>query len=243
MIDTLQETSNIIVAAHRGYSSLYPENTLLAFQEAVKSGVDMIEFDLRLTKDQTVVVIHDETVDRTTDGVGKVSDFTLKELKELNAGMGETIPTLEELCTFLQPHSDLLFNVEIKPDKLAKTVTDYAIEILKKFDMLERCVFTSFDADIVAYLHDQYQLKTQGFPEEKMLNYIPGENGTISKLWAIALSMNHLNPDIVKEYKSLNKLVWCYCPDKLAQVTYAIDCEITLMTCNDPLPAIESIHQ
>ncbi|MCR2822953.1 glycerophosphodiester phosphodiesterase family protein [Lederbergia panacisoli] len=241
MIEQLQTESNLIIAAHRGFSSKYPENTLMAFQKAVDVGVDMIEFDLRLSKDNEVVIIHDRTVDRTTNGSGKVSEFTLKELKELDAGLGQKIPSLEEFCELLHPYSELLFNVEIKRGYKAIEVADRAIEILKKFNFLDRCVFTSFDANIVAHLHDKYQLKTQGFPREQMSNYIPGEEGTFSKLWAIGIDMNILNPKIVQDYKKKGKLAWCFCPDDTDQVKYSLDCGVTLMTCNNPLPALQYV--
>lgn len=243
MIEKLQNQFNITVAAHRGFSSKYPENTLLAFQKAAENAVDMIEFDLRLSKDNVVVIIHDDTVDRTTNGTGKVNELTLKELKELDAGNGQTIPTLEEFCELLLDYSELLFNVEIKPSNHAKEVCDSAIKILKEFGYLDRCVFTSFDAAIVAYLHDRYRLKTQGFLEDIMFNYIPGENGTFSKLWAVGISMNLLNSDVVQEYNDSGKLVWCYCPDNIEQVRYALDCKVTLMTCNNPLPALELLNK
>ena len=73
------------VYAHRGYCGRYPENTMLAFKEAEKTGCYGIELDVQLTKDGEVVIIHDERVDRTTDGTGWVRDFTLEELKKLNA--------------------------------------------------------------------------------------------------------------------------------------------------------------
>ena len=75
------------VYAHRGYSGRYPENTMLAFKEAGKLGVDGIELDVQLTKDGEVVVIHDEKIDRTTDGPGYVIDYTLQELKKFNADL------------------------------------------------------------------------------------------------------------------------------------------------------------
>ena len=73
------------VMAHRGYSGKYPENTMLAFEEAAKTGADGIELDVQLTKDGQVVVIHDERIDRTTDGSGWVKDYTYEELKKFNA--------------------------------------------------------------------------------------------------------------------------------------------------------------
>lgn len=69
------------VMAHRGYSGKYPENTMLAFQKAVEVGCDGIELDVQLTRDGVLVIIHDERIDRTTDGTGSVKDYTYEELK------------------------------------------------------------------------------------------------------------------------------------------------------------------
>ncbi|MDH5643984.1 MAG: glycerophosphodiester phosphodiesterase family protein [Gemmatimonadota bacterium] len=82
------------VIAHRGASGTFPENTLLAFTKALEMGVDAVEFDVRLTRDRVAVVIHDDTVDRTTDGSGAVRDMVLDELADLDAGSGERIATL-----------------------------------------------------------------------------------------------------------------------------------------------------
>ena len=108
------------VYAHRGYSGKYPENTMLAFKEAEKTGCYGIELDVQLTKDGEVVIIHDERVDRTTDGTGWVRDFTLKELKKLNAAAAwngkygfEPIPTMEEYCQWVKD-TNLVTNIEIK---------------------------------------------------------------------------------------------------------------------------------
>lgn len=88
---------NVAFVAHRGgIVPGYPENTLAAFRQAAKHGAEVIEVDLRGTKDGEVVIMHDETFDRTTNGKGKVTDYTLAELKKLDAGGGERIPTYEE---------------------------------------------------------------------------------------------------------------------------------------------------
>lgn len=73
--------------AHRGYSGLYPENTMLAFKKAIEIGASGIELDVHLTKDKEIVIIHDELLDRTTNGTGLVMDHTLKELKTLNLSL------------------------------------------------------------------------------------------------------------------------------------------------------------
>ena len=78
-----QSEKNIYVAAHRGFSELYPENTMLAFRKALEIGVDQIETDIRITSDGELVCIHDDTVDRTTNGKGRVCDKTLAEIKAL----------------------------------------------------------------------------------------------------------------------------------------------------------------
>lgn len=122
------------IYAHRGASSQAPENTLAAFQLAFEQGADGIELDVMLSKDQQLVVIHDDTVDRTTDGTGRVSDLTLVELKQLDAGGGETIPTLAEVLDRFGGQFPI--NIELKnysslfdalPMAVAGMVRDYGL--------------------------------------------------------------------------------------------------------------------
>ena len=100
------------IFAHRGANADAPENTMAAFQLALDLGADGIELDVMLSKDHEIVVIHDDTVDRTTNGTGQVSDLTLAELKKLDAGDGEQIPTLEEV--FTQFGGKFQINIEMK---------------------------------------------------------------------------------------------------------------------------------
>ena len=83
--------------AHRGGTKLAPENTLASFRNGIAQGVDYLEFDVQMTKDGVLVVIHDETVDRTTNGTGAVRDLTLEQIRALDAGQGEKVPTFEEV--------------------------------------------------------------------------------------------------------------------------------------------------
>lgn len=90
--------SNVVLVAHRGaVGPGQPENTLAAFRQAIASGAEAIEIDLRGTKDGEIVVIHDATVDRTTNGSGAVAEQTLAQLRQLDAGRGERIPTYQEV--------------------------------------------------------------------------------------------------------------------------------------------------
>jgi len=102
----------ILVLGHRGYSAKYPENTLLAFRKAIEAGADGIELDVWMSRDGEIVVIHDGTVDRTSNGSGKVKEMTLEELRELDFGNGERIPTLEEVFDAVPENA--VVNVEIK---------------------------------------------------------------------------------------------------------------------------------
>lgn len=110
------------IVAHRGSRINRPENTLAAFEEAIRVGADGIELDVHLSKDGEIVVIHDETVDRTTNGTGQVKDMTLAELKQLDAGIwfdpeyaGQTIPTLREVFELLTERQYKgCLNIELK---------------------------------------------------------------------------------------------------------------------------------
>lgn len=113
-----EHTNNPIVIAHRGSSAYAPENTIAAFTLAVHQGADAIELDAKLSLDETVVVIHDQTLERTTDGNGNVRDFSVANLKEFDAGTffdetftGEKIPTLNEVFEIIG--DKVLINVEL----------------------------------------------------------------------------------------------------------------------------------
>ena len=127
-LERLRSTRNrVLVVAHRGCSGRAPENTIAAFEMALEQGSDMIECDVRLTKDEEVVVFHDRALDRTTNGKGPVEQRTLEELKRLDAGSwfsskfsGERIPTLSEVLHLLEGRAFL--NIELKTDSDRKSV-------------------------------------------------------------------------------------------------------------------------
>lgn len=112
----MQDPSSFKLIGHRGAAALEPENTLRSFNRAVHEGVDAIEFDVRFI-DGNVVVLHDETVDRTSNGSGLASSFSFADIRELDFGLGERIPTLEEAVDCIPP--DVLVNVELKGENTA----------------------------------------------------------------------------------------------------------------------------
>ena len=110
------------ICAHRGANETHPENTLAAFREAIRLGAQMIELDVQMTKDNQLVIMHDETVNRTTNGRGRVRELTLTEIKKLDAGKWksrkfrhERVPTLKEALDIMP--NDIWLNIHLKGDK------------------------------------------------------------------------------------------------------------------------------
>lgn len=131
----------MIVVGHRGCAGIEPENTLRAFRRAIELGCDMVECDVQLTRDGHLAIIHDERVDRTTNGSGPVADFILAELRALDAGQGEQIPTLPEVLEVIRGRVEIL--VELK----GEGTPDAAVEVVRRLGMEKEVVFTSFELD------------------------------------------------------------------------------------------------
>lgn len=149
-----------LVFGHRGSKGTHPENTMISFQEAYRAGAEGIELDVHLTKDGIPVVIHDEMVDRTTNGHGWVKDFTLKELKALDAGSwfssqfaGEQIPSLEEVLEWIQP-TKLWINIELKNGPIFyPLIEEKVLDLVLKYQLQERTILSSFNHYSLVKLH------------------------------------------------------------------------------------------
>jgi len=144
------------IYAHRGYSAKYPENTLAAFRATAELPVHGVEFDVHLTADQQVVVIHDEKIDRTSNGTGYVKDMTLEELRKFDYGAwfsdefsGEVIPTLAEVLeVFKETHHHI--NIELKSDIFVYAGLEEAVlREVEAQGMSDRVVISSFDHEAV----------------------------------------------------------------------------------------------
>lgn len=140
------------IFAHRGFSSKAPENTMIAFKESLCYEIDGIELDVQMSKDNKLVVIHDETLERTTNGTGFVKDYTYDELSCLDAGSwfsnnftGEKIPLLEEVLELIRRH-DILINIELKNSLIEyENIEREVIEMIKEFNILENTIISSFN--------------------------------------------------------------------------------------------------
>jgi glycerophosphoryl diester phosphodiesterase len=153
---TLHDIIPPAIIGHRGYRAEYPENTLASFSAAMAANANMIELDVTLSKDRKVVVIHDDTLNRTTSGFGPVHLAMLEELKLLDAGSwfdsrfaGESLPTLEEVL--ILTGGEILINVEIKSSAWESGFPEDAIErqvvdLIIRHDLLNSTLVSSFHA-------------------------------------------------------------------------------------------------
>ena len=158
-VDT-EALKRVGIWAYRGCSMMNPENTLLAFKKAAElEGITGIEFDVQLTKDNEIVVIHDERVDRTTDGTGYVQEYTLNELKQLFiAGDDEIhrIPTLRETFELLAPYckgKGLHLNIELKNSEIRyEGMEQRVIDMVSEFNLEDYVVYSSFNHDSIGLI-------------------------------------------------------------------------------------------
>ncbi len=149
-----------VITGHRGFQQRYPENTLVSFAGAVEAGADVIEMDVHLTRDGVPVVIHDDTVDRTTNGCGRVGEMLLAEIRELDAGCwfspqfaGERVPTLQEVLERFGGR--VVLNIEIKTGKETNPAAPGEVErevirVVAERGITGSVLISSFDADILA---------------------------------------------------------------------------------------------
>ena len=191
------------VVAHRGCRSLYPENTLEGFRKAISLGV------VHPTRDGKLVITHDDTLERCSNGTGMVRDRTLAELKALDFGLwkgekfrGTQIPTLEELLDLLLAESapELQILIELKENDLH--CADQVLEEIRRRKIRERTIVLSGYANLLKYVHDQEpDLRVQGFPME---DYKIKEPDIYNLTMRVCLFRRRLTRENVEFFHSLN---------------------------------------
>lgn len=164
--------NSVLIAAHRGNSAYYPENTMPSFRSALELGIDMIENDVHMTADGEIIVMHDHTVDRTTDGTGLISEKTLSEINRLDAGCWkdirfsrEHVPTFNEFLELVSDRKDMLLNIELKDypsalgEERAFQSADKTIALMEEYGIAERSVINSWSGSLLEYIDEKYQHK------------------------------------------------------------------------------------
>ncbi len=211
----------IKVFAHRGAAGYAPENTLEAFQLAVQLGADGVELDVHLTRDGHLLVAHDERVDRVSDGIGRICDMTLKDIKKLNFNIphpeyeGAKAPTLKEVFELLAP-TGLHINVELKNSIIPyKGLEEKCLNLAAEMGMEDRVLYSSFNH------HSMVLLKKLNEQAVCGLLY----DGCFINPWdyAHALHMDALHP----HYAELSMV-----PDECDKA-HALGIKVNTWTCND----------
>jgi glycerophosphoryl diester phosphodiesterase len=140
-----QERGRVWIVGHRGAMGYCPENTLVSFERGLELGADWIELDVHLSSDGALIVIHDETLDRTTNGHGLVRDHTLQQLRALDAGNGQRLLTLEEVLDWAHQRNTVL-DIEIKNAPVFYPgIEDKVVGAIRETEMLDQVIVISFD--------------------------------------------------------------------------------------------------
>ena len=174
------------ILAHRGYSGKYPENTLLAFEKAVEAGADIVEFDVQISADGNIFVIHDEKLERTTSGAGMIMDSHSKHIRKLDAGKwfekkyrGEKIPYLGEALDLLK--GKVIVFIDIKTQMLGcneyqvsnceiwRQKIDKVLRAVEERNIWGETIFISFDLQALLYINNHNKKAYTGF-----IDYRPG---------------------------------------------------------------------
>jgi glycerophosphoryl diester phosphodiesterase len=231
--------------AHRGYRARYPENTLVAFQAALDAGVQMIELDVALSRDRKLVVIHDATLERTTNGEGAVKEHTLAQLKQLDAGgwfhprfAGEHLPELSEVLDLAD--GQVLINIEIKPHAYEPhhppdAVERQTVELVCRRNIAERVLISSFDLNLLKYI-----ATLEHAPALGLISRNPADKHTLEnceQLNAVSWHPNHqiLTPDQVKTMHAHAIRVFPYNADTSEEIARVLEMDVDGVISSDPL--------
>lgn len=235
-----------MIVAHRGSSGTAPENTLAAFRLAVEERADVVELDVRMTRDFFLVVHHDQDIARTTNGEGKIWDYSLQELRAFDAGLwfdqkfkGERVPTLRQVMELLPPH--VLLNIEMKTDGEPRPRKQIALEeacilaiMEKKYE--ERTIVSSFDHSYLKRFHHLYPSIKTG------VLYLPAENAgsspsaLVKQLGASAFicSKSQITRALIEDAHEQNIPVGCYTINTPQELEAAMKLDVDAVITNFP---------
>ncbi len=236
------------VWAHRGASAYAPENTLAAFQLARDLKADGVELDVQLSSDGELVVIHDERLERTTDGTGWVKDFTLEQLQQLDASMGSSdfpgqrIPTLAEVFDVLSG-SDMTVNIELKDSEVFyEGIAEKVLQLVDERNWEYRTVLSSFNHLTLARIRQMGSLVYTGVLFSNVL-YEPWDYA--HQLWATALHPDFrfidLADDFIKRSHDSLLEVNAWTVNEVADIDHMLDLGVNGIITNYPDRALERV--
>ena len=233
------------IFAHRGASAYAPENTMAAFKLAIRQGIFWIELDVKLSADNVVMVIHDQSVDRTTSGNGLVNNFTYSELKKLDAGSHfdiafreEPIPSLEEV--FIEIRKFTLFNIELTNYRSPNdTLPVKVADLISTYRMNERVLISSFNPLALMRFH-------RILPEIPIgLLALPGIKGMWARSWignfltyqSLHLEIMDVSKDIISRNHNLDRKIFVYTVNNEDDMKRLFEMGVDGIFTDDPLLA------
>ncbi len=204
--------------AHRGASFDYPENTMLAFRRAIEMGTDYIELDVQVTRDGEIVIMHDETLERTSNGEGFIADHTLAQIRELDAGRGERVPTLDEVFDLARANKIRLC-IEVKgvDENASLEITRQTIAAIQNAGFVPYAVVTSFFATALrAAKKHEPRLATLLDPSPQDGTLSPREiceQTLASGANLISYDFEHVTSGVVREAELTGLALWPWAPN------------------------------
>lgn len=235
--------------AHRGFSGKYPENTMLAFEKAIAEGVDGIELDVQLTKDGEVVIIHDEKIDRTTDGEGYVVDYTYEELSQFDASyiyrgkMGfNKIPTLREYFELVKD-LDIITNIELKTGiNEYLGIEEKVWDLIQEFKLQDKIIISSFNHFSVMRMKKIAPNMKYGFLSEDWI-IDAGKYTHSHGIQCYHPRFNNLIPEVIEELKSYGLEINTWTVNLESDMRYLISHKIDVIIGNYPDLAKKIINE
>lgn len=242
------------VIAHRGFSGVAPENTMAAFRRAMEIGADMIELDVLLSREGEVVVLHDATLDRTTNLRGEAGERTLAEIRAADAGSwfasefaGERVPTLAEvleLASGRTPLGRILLNVEIKrdavgPDETPESrggIADRVARLIAAHGMREATIVSSFNPLAIRQIKaiDPGLATAALFNEEQRASSTPSEVLRETGADGFNLADSEVTPEIVRECRAAGAPVAVYTVDDVERMRELVEMGVAAIFTNRP---------
>ena len=237
------------IFGHRGFSGKYPENTMLAFRKAVEVGVDGMEFDVQLTKDGEIVIIHDEKIDRTTDGKGNVRDMTLAELKKFDAsadfrgvyGVNE-IPTLREYFEYIKD-KDIISNIELKTGIFVYPGIEKKVcDLIAEYGLEEKIILSSFNHETIMRCAEVAPNIKRGFlSEDWLVNF--GRYAEENGVQCCHPNCNCLHEENVNEMHSRGREINTWTVNEPEDIKHLSDLGIDALIGNYPDRMVELLRK
>lgn len=228
------------VWAHRGAKGYYPENTLVSFEGAIKQKSDGIELDVHLSKDGYLIVCHDETLNRTTNGKGFIKEYNLYELKQLDAGYwydkkykGEKLPLLEEVLELVKG-TTMDLDIEIKAGSIFYPgIEEKVVNMIEKYNVKKQTIISSFDHFALLKIKEiDSSIKTGILYRDAI--YEPSEYIKLTKADALHPYFKSLDPEIIKEANSLNIDINTYTVNNYNDIKEVIDLGVNAIITDYP---------